>query len=70
MNSAAAMVLYVIFLLVGILAAKVISDRFGLPAGAILFVVLFLIGSFALGTFASRRLIVTHEDQEKARTRK
>lgn len=69
MPSAIAMFLFVISLIGNFLLSKYIAVHYGIPAGVVLFVVLFLVAAIILGKFASRRLIVTYEDQQREKKR-
>ncbi len=65
MSSGIAMFLFVIFQVGNFFLSKFVADGHGFWAGVAVFALLFLISAFALGKFASKRLIVTYEDQQR-----
>jgi len=70
MPSGIAMFLFVIFQVGNFFLSKFIADGYGFWAGVAVFVILFLVSGIGLGKFASRRLIVTYEDQQREKQKK
>ncbi len=70
MPSASAMIFFGIFQIVNFFVSMFVAGDYGLWAGIAVFVILFLISAIALGKFASKRLIVTYEDQQREKQKK